>query len=323
MVYDWVIKAKKLCPEVCSWIGVYFKESYLDEIDSTDLVLGPFIGEPTEHTRIPIDRGMCGLALREERIVNLDDVHQDSRHIACSLKTKSELVIPIQNKLGEFIAELDIDSNNYSSFSKEIEALFVEHCKSFPLKEDYIPVNPKFKLETERLILRPITENDLNDIFQYSSDKETVSFVTFIPHESLEDTKKFYKFALNSYKNGAYEPLGIVLKNDPNKVVGSIGFWALDKKSFKAEFGYILAKELWGNGIMTEALKAMIDFAFTKFPFNRLQAHCMIENPGSAKVMEKAGMKFEGTFREAMLVKEKWRTLHSYSILRSEWKKNG
>lgn len=133
-VLTWVNEAKKKIPEVADWIGVYFKTEYISGEKSSNLVLGPFIGESTDHTIIPIEKGLCGLALREERVVNVKDVHADSRHIACSLKTNSELIIPLTSASGDFVAELDIDSNSPAAFTTEIEELMKEHCKSFPLK---------------------------------------------------------------------------------------------------------------------------------------------------------------------------------------------
>ena len=131
-VLGWLRTVKAFAPEIFNWIGVYYKASYLLGENSTDLVLGPFLGEPTEHTRIPIDRGLCGLALREERVINQADVHADSRHIACSLKTKSELIVPLPvNSASGFVAELDIDSHTISAFTPEIEAKVKELCLGF------------------------------------------------------------------------------------------------------------------------------------------------------------------------------------------------
>jgi GAF domain-containing protein len=137
-VHQWVEETKRLSPEVCDWIGIYFKESYLTNTSSTDLVIGPYIGEETEHIRISIDRGFCGMALREERTINISDVTTNETHIACSLKTRSELVIPIADKNGKFVAELDIDCNRLGAFSQEIEKIFQEAVKSFPLLEDFV-----------------------------------------------------------------------------------------------------------------------------------------------------------------------------------------
>ncbi|MBC7539180.1 MAG: GAF domain-containing protein [Bacteriovorax sp.] len=135
-VYLWIEETKKLAPEVCDWIGVYYKESYLYKIDSTDLIIGPYIGEETDHVRISIDRGFCGMALREERTVNVEDVTKDVTHIACSLKTRSELVIPISDRNGKFVAELDIDCNRLKAFTPELEKIFEKAVKHFPLLED-------------------------------------------------------------------------------------------------------------------------------------------------------------------------------------------
>lgn len=130
-VLSWVEKAKSVHPEVCDWIGIYFKASYYLGEDSKDLVLGPFVGEPTDHIRISIDKGFCGMALREERTVNIQDVTQDETHIACSLKTRSELVIPLKDIDGNFIAELDIDCNKLGAFTPEVEKLFQEYSLTF------------------------------------------------------------------------------------------------------------------------------------------------------------------------------------------------
>tara|TARA_R110000868_G_scaffold42681_3_gene144034 strand:+ start:378 stop:1013 length:636 start_codon:yes stop_codon:yes gene_type:complete len=133
-VLAWLRQVQNISPELFNWVGVYFKASYLLGEDSTDLVLGPFIGASTSHTRIPIDRGLCGLALSEERIINQADVHEDPRHIACSITTKSELVIPLPmvSKSG-FFAELDIDSNTKAAFNLELETKVSALCLSFPL----------------------------------------------------------------------------------------------------------------------------------------------------------------------------------------------
>ena len=131
-VMIWLEETKKLHPQVCDWIGVYYKESYLYKIESSDLIIGPYIGEVTEHVRISLSKGFCGMALTEERTINVEDVKADNRHIACSLKTKSELVIPITDKSGNFVAELDIDCNHLKAFIPAIQIDFENAVKTFP-----------------------------------------------------------------------------------------------------------------------------------------------------------------------------------------------
>jgi GAF domain-containing protein len=136
---QWLEGAKQIAPAVCDWIGIYFKESFLTGKPSTDLVLGPFIGAPTEHTRIPFSKGICGMAIREEQIVNVEDVRASSAHIVCSIHTRSELVIPLRDGRGAVVAELDIDCNRLAAFSPEIEAQFSRYALTFSdvIRENY------------------------------------------------------------------------------------------------------------------------------------------------------------------------------------------
>lgn len=135
-VLDWIEEAKEIAGSAGDWVGVYFKASWIFNESGTDLVLGPFLGRSTNHIRIPLDKGFCGMALREEKTVNIDDVSQSDTHIACSVTTKSEIVIPLKNKKGEFIAELDIDSDKLSSFTPELEDKLQEFAKTFPCHKE-------------------------------------------------------------------------------------------------------------------------------------------------------------------------------------------
>jgi len=94
------------------WVGIYSLES--DE----ELVLGPFLGKPSPHTRIKIDAGICGAAVREENTIVVDDVNSDPRYLACSLETRSEIVVPIF-KDGIVVGELDIDSHTQAAFTDQ------------------------------------------------------------------------------------------------------------------------------------------------------------------------------------------------------------
>ena len=126
----WLEKAKEIAPDLCDWIGIYYTAEYLGE-NSTDLILGPYIGEATEHTRIPLDKGICGLAVREEITANIADVKSHPEYISCSIKTKSELVIPIRDKSHKVIGELDIDSHTLGAFNVDITKRFEDFCLTF------------------------------------------------------------------------------------------------------------------------------------------------------------------------------------------------
>ncbi|HWY42918.1 MAG TPA: GAF domain-containing protein [Candidatus Sulfotelmatobacter sp.] len=97
-----------------NWVGFYM----IDEKDSNMLVLGPFRGGMTPHTRIPLNQGICGAAASSGQTVVVDDVNKDPRYLACSLETKSEIVVPIFAK-GKVVGELDIDSHFLAAFGPD------------------------------------------------------------------------------------------------------------------------------------------------------------------------------------------------------------
>lgn len=91
-----------------SWVGIYL-------LHGNELVLGPFLGRPSPHTRIPLGRGICGAAAAERQTIVVDDVSTDARYLACSDETKSEIVAPIMRE-GEVLGEIDIDSDHPAAF---------------------------------------------------------------------------------------------------------------------------------------------------------------------------------------------------------------
>jgi L-methionine (R)-S-oxide reductase len=105
-----------------NWTGFYM----LDPRDPGTLVLGPFRGAPTEHIRIPVHEGICGAAVAQNETVIVDDVNADPRYLACSLETKSEIVVPIRAH-GTVVGEIDIDSHDLAAF-RDKDRHFLECC---------------------------------------------------------------------------------------------------------------------------------------------------------------------------------------------------
>lgn len=98
-----------------SWVGIYL-------LDGNELVLGPYLGKPSPHTRIPLGRGICGAAATEKQTIIVDDVNADPRYLACSVETQSEIVAPIMLD-GVVLGEIDIDSDKRAAFGDEDRAL--------------------------------------------------------------------------------------------------------------------------------------------------------------------------------------------------------
>jgi GAF domain-containing protein len=98
-----------------TWVGIYV-------VEGDELVLGPFIGKPSPHTRIPLGQGICGAAVIEKATIVVDDVHADPRYLACSIETRSEIVVPIMRG-AEVLGEIDIDSDVPAAFGPRDRAL--------------------------------------------------------------------------------------------------------------------------------------------------------------------------------------------------------
>lgn len=107
----------------CDWVGFYLT----DPKKPDELVLGPFAGEPTEHTRIPFGRGICGQAAERQETLLIPDVTREHNYLSCSPQVQSEIVIPLVRD-GKVLGELDIDSNEANAFGGPEKALMERIC---------------------------------------------------------------------------------------------------------------------------------------------------------------------------------------------------
>jgi L-methionine (R)-S-oxide reductase len=112
------------------WVGFYMLDA---DTQPPTLVLGPFAGATTPHTRIPLNQGICGAAASSGETVVVDDVRKDNRYLACSLETKSEIVVPIAIN-GRVVGELDIDSHFPAAFAEDDRQL-LEYCASLAAEQ--------------------------------------------------------------------------------------------------------------------------------------------------------------------------------------------
>lgn len=176
------------------------------------------------------------------------------------------------------------------------------------------------RIETERLILREYVESDWEQVHLYSSDPEVSRYMIWGPNTE-QDTKAFVVRVLNKQKEKPrteYE-LAVVLKAT-GKVVGGIGLRLRNERKKDADIGYCFHRDMWGKGVGSEAAAAMLKLGFEHFGLHRIWATCDVENPGSAGVMRKNGMKEEAHFRRDELIKGQWRDTLLYAILEDEWR---
>src|SRR4051812_24175912 len=116
-------------------------------------------------------------------------------------------------------------------------------------------------LESERLILRKITLEDAEDFFEYASDPQVALYMSWLPHQSLEETRRLIETYVECYKAGKIAPWGIQLKAI-NKFIGTIGYSNWQTAHNRAALSYSIARPYWGQGIISEAVRVIIDFGF-------------------------------------------------------------
>ena len=153
-------------------------------------------------------------------------------------------------------------------------------------------------IETERLILRKAWMEDAEPMFRnWANDPEVTKYLTWPIHESIEVTRNLLVNWVESYQKDDYYQWMIVLK-EIDEPIGSIMANTIGRAQ-SARIGYCIGKRWWHQGIMSETLKAVMDFLFDEVGYHRVEAMHDPNNPHSGGVMKKCGMKYEGTLRQA------------------------
>ncbi len=147
------------------------------------------------------------------------------------------------------------------------------------------------RIETERLILRPWQEADLQDMYEYARVPGVGEMAGWVHHKSVEDTRK----VIRSFVEGR-EVLALELK-ESGKVIGSLGIHANDNDHVGAAFlgreiGYVLSRDCWGRGLMPEAVKAVIGYCFQVLGYDYLLCGHFTHNDQSRRVIEKCGFRY-------------------------------
>jgi len=174
-------------------------------------------------------------------------------------------------------------------------------------------------LETERLILRKFNEKDAPAVFQnWASDDAVTKFLTWPTHKAVEQSAGYVEFCLNSYSEADSYQWGIELK-ESGVLFGNTSVVKINEDLEALELGYVIGRDYWGNGYMTEAVKSVIAFLFEEVGANRIAARHDTNNPNSGRVMQKAGMKYEGTFRQFDWNNQGVVDCAVYSILKREY----
>ena len=176
------------------------------------------------------------------------------------------------------------------------------------------------RIETDRLILRKARKEDAQPMFRnWASDPEVTKYLTWPTYENVETAHQILDQWVREYDSPHYYQWMIVLK-ELGEPIGSISVVRQNDHVEEAEIGYCIGSHWWHNGIMTEALNAVIEYLFVEVGMNRIAARHDPNNPHSGGVMRKCGMKYEGTHRSCDRNNQGICDTAQYAILRSQWR---
>lgn len=175
------------------------------------------------------------------------------------------------------------------------------------------------RIETDRLILRRYKIEDADTMYKnWASDSEVTKFLTWQPHSSVDVSRSIIEDWLKEYSDEKYYHWAIVFRDNGNEPIGDISVVQMNEDISMVHIGYCLGRAWWRRGIMSEALKAVMDFMFDTVEVNRVESRHDPMNPNSGKVMQKCGMKYEGTLRSADRNNQGICDACYYALLRSE-----
>jgi len=171
-------------------------------------------------------------------------------------------------------------------------------------------------IHTNRLDLVEIRQQHLKNIYNLFSDENVTRFYNLLPLTVESDAQKFIDWYQNRFKEKLGIRWGISLKGEQD-IIGTIGFNNFTKRH-KANIGYDLQPDYWNKGIMTEALRAVINFGFNQLEINRMEAEVMQGNVNSEKLLLKLNFLKEGVLREWMLWNNNYYDMSMFSLLKSD-----
>jgi len=172
-------------------------------------------------------------------------------------------------------------------------------------------------IETSRLLLRRFSASDAAAMFKnWAHDPEVTRYMRWQPHANVAETTEVLRSWVQGYSSAERYHWGIVLQ-EKNILIGSIGAVAPHQADESIEVGYCIGRTFWGNAYTAEALKAIIHYLLFDVGFNRVEAYHSVNNPASGRVMQKAGMAFEGRAMQKYRCSEGFQDSDMYGIVKN------
>jgi ribosomal-protein-alanine N-acetyltransferase len=173
-------------------------------------------------------------------------------------------------------------------------------------------------LETERLILREIRPDDVEDVFRIYSDPQVIRYWGSAPLIAIDEARRKIQGIIDAFREREGVRWAFTLKGD-DRLIGSGGHWRLLKQHQRSEIGYELAPEYWGQGLVAEAFGAILRFGFERMGLHSVEAQIDPANRASRRVLEKLGFVQEGYFRENYYFDGVFTDTAIFSLLKCDW----
>lgn len=173
-------------------------------------------------------------------------------------------------------------------------------------------------LTTDRLRLRELRQDDAEALFAILSDQEAMAYYGHEPHQSLQDTRALITAVQTRYAHREIIRWGIT-RQDDDRLIGSCNLHHFDAGYHHAETGYELHRACWGQGLMTEALGAILTYGFTALGLHRVEAIIDEANARSKGLLLKLGFRYEGRLRERYHFRDRFEDEYYYGLLKHEW----
>ena len=175
--------------------------------------------------------------------------------------------------------------------------------------------SPFPELQTERLLLRQLVKADAPEVLFMRSDEQVMKYIGKERAKTLEDAEKWVQVIQDALDTNEGITWAIALKEEPGKMIGTIGFWRLMKQHYRAEVGYMLHPAHWNKGIITEAIIQIIRYGFDVMKLHSIEGRINPENIASGVLLEKAGFVREAYFREDFCYEGVFTDTAVYSLL--------
>lgn len=181
-----------------------------------------------------------------------------------------------------------------------------------------MPLPPTIQINTERLLIRPVTADDLDDLLLVNGDDTVTHFLPYATWQSQADGVAWLARVAARTADGSGQQL-VIERTSDGKVIGAILLFRYDEASARLEVGYVLGRHAWHQGYATEALRGVLNSAFRAWGIRRIEAEVNPDNSASTTLLLRLGFVHEGRLRQRWVAKGRTYDTNIYGCLATEW----